>query len=69
MDTIQILQFGLIALGFIGSLYAAYRIAKSSHPNGKARTTFAPYAVLMIILTSQPRSCAWGELSPGTRLT
>lgn len=52
METIQILQFGLIGLGFIGSLYAAYRIAKSSHPNGKAWTTFAPYAVLMVILTA-----------------
>ncbi len=52
METIQVLQFGLIALGFVGSIYAAYRIAKSSHPNGKAWTTFAPYAVLMVILTA-----------------
>jgi hypothetical protein len=31
MDTIQIMQYGLIALGFVGSLYTAYRIAKSNH--------------------------------------
>lgn len=52
METIQILQFGLIGLGFVGSLYAAYRISKLNHPNGKAWTTFAPFAVLMVILTA-----------------
>ncbi len=51
MGTIQALQFGLIALGFIGSVYTAYRISKSNHPDGKVWGTFAPYAVLMIILT------------------
>jgi hypothetical protein len=52
METIQILQFGLIALGFIASIYAAYRIAKTSHPNGKTWSTFVPFAVLMVILTA-----------------
>lgn len=51
MDAIQGLQFGLIALGLIGSLYTAYRISKSNHPDGKIWGTFASYAVLMIILT------------------
>ena len=51
MDTIQILQYGLIALGLAGSLYTAYRIAKNSHPDGKAWATFVPYAVLIVILT------------------
>ncbi len=51
MDAIQVLQFGLIALGFIGSLYTAYRISKSNHPDGKVWGTFAPFAMLMIILT------------------
>lgn len=51
MGAIQVLQFGLIALGLIGSLYTAYRISKSNHPDGKIWGTFAPYAVLMIILT------------------
>ena len=52
MTTIQVLQYGLLALGFIGSLYAAYRIAKLNHPDGKAWGTFAPYAVLVVILTA-----------------
>jgi polyferredoxin len=51
MDTIQLLQYGLIALGFIGSLYTAYRIAKNNHPNGKVWGTFVPYAVLIVVLT------------------
>jgi hypothetical protein len=51
MDTIQILQYGLIALGFVGSLYTAYRIAKNNQPNGKIWGTFVPYAALIIILT------------------
>jgi hypothetical protein len=45
------LQYGLLALGFVGSLYTAYRIAKNNQPNGKVWGTFVPYAVLMVILT------------------
>jgi hypothetical protein len=41
----------LIALGFIGSLYTAYRISKSNHSGEKVWGTFAPFAVLMVILT------------------
>lgn len=48
--TIQILQFGLIALGFIGSLYIVYRLAKSNHTGNVVWKTFAPYAVLMVFL-------------------
>ena len=51
MGEIQALQFGLIALGFLGSLYTAYRISKSTNPDGKIWSTFAPYAVLMVVLT------------------
>jgi len=51
MATIQFLQFGLLALGFIGSLYVAYRIAKLNSINGKVWGTFVPYAVLMVVLT------------------
>lgn len=50
METIQLLQFGLIALGFIGSLYAAYRISRTNYPT-KFWGTFASYAVLMAIFT------------------
>jgi ferredoxin len=50
--TIQVLQFGLIALGFIGSLYTAYRITKMSYAPEKLWGTFTPFAVLMVILTA-----------------
>ncbi|RJP53858.1 MAG: 4Fe-4S binding protein [Anaerolineaceae bacterium] len=52
MGEIQLLQFGLIALGFIGSLYTAYRISKSNHADGKIWGTFVPYAALMVLLTA-----------------
>lgn len=48
--TIQLLQFVLIALGFIGSLYTAYRIARVNHSSQKVWGTLAPYAVLMVLL-------------------
>lgn len=51
MGEIQLMQFGLIALGFIGSLYTAYRISKSNHADGKIWGTFVPYAALMVLLT------------------
>jgi hypothetical protein len=51
METIQLLQFGLIALGFLGSLYAAYRISRSNYQRG-FWGTFASYAVLMLIFTA-----------------
>ncbi len=49
-STIQLLQFGLIGLGFLGSLYTAYRIAKANYAPEKLWGTFAPYAVLMVVL-------------------
>jgi hypothetical protein len=49
-NIIQMLQFGLIALGFAGSLYVVYRITRSSYPTEKVWATFTPYAVLMVIL-------------------
>src|SRR5512134_1250628 len=50
MDTIQLLQFGLIALGLVGSLYTTYRIAKTSHSGRNIWGTFVPYAALIILL-------------------
>ena len=50
-STIQFLQFGLLALGFIGSLYVAYRVAKLNSGSGNVWGTFVPYAVLMVVLT------------------
>jgi hypothetical protein len=51
METIQLLQYGLIAFGLIGSLYTAYNIAKQNHAQEKVWCTFVPYAVLIVILT------------------
>jgi hypothetical protein len=51
METIQILQYGLIALGLLGSLLTAYNIAKKNHVEGKVWGTFVPYAALIVILT------------------
>lgn len=48
--TIQMLQYGLIALGVIGSLYTAYRIAYSNYGQGRTWGAFAPYAVLVLLL-------------------
>ncbi len=52
MGTIQVLQLALIALGLIGSLYVVYRIAQSNYAKGQVWTTFAPYAVLMVVFAA-----------------
>jgi hypothetical protein len=51
MDTIQLMQYGLIALGFVASLYTAYRVAANTHTGSQKWKTFAPYAVLIVALT------------------
>ena len=48
--TIQLLQYVLIALGVIGSLYTAYRIANSNYDVARRWPAFAPYAVLVMVL-------------------
>ena len=50
MATIQTLQFGLLGLGFVGSLYIVYRIARSNFQGDVVWATFKPYAVLMGVL-------------------
>jgi polyferredoxin len=50
LGTIQALQYILIGLGLLASLYAAYRIAKSHYGAGGSRPTFLPYAALMLVL-------------------
>ncbi|HBV85638.1 MAG TPA: ferredoxin [Desulfosporosinus sp.] len=50
-STIQLLQFGLIALGTFGSIYTAYRISKHNFDaEGKTISSFMPFAVLCLIL-------------------
>ncbi|MGE5628231.1 MAG: 4Fe-4S binding protein [Solirubrobacterales bacterium] len=49
--TIQILQYILIALGTFGSIYTAYRIAKSNYvQKEKTKGTTIVYSVLIILL-------------------
>jgi len=50
LGTIQLLQYLLIGLGLLGSLYAAYRIAKSHYGASNTWPTFLPYATLVLIL-------------------
>jgi polyferredoxin len=50
LGTIQGLQYLLIVLGLLGSLYAAYRIAKSHYGASKTWPTFLPYAALVLVL-------------------
>ena len=47
MATIQTLQFSLLGLGFLGSLYTVHRIAQANYAREVAWATFTPYAVLM----------------------
>ncbi len=47
--TIQILQYALIALGVIGSLYTAYRLSARNFP-GKRWPTLLPYGALILFL-------------------
>jgi polyferredoxin len=47
---IQLLQFGLILLGFAGSLYTAYRIARHNAAGRRSRAAFVPFAALITLL-------------------
>lgn len=48
--TIQMLQFGLVGLGFLGSLYIVYRIAESKYEGDVVWATFKPYAAMLSCL-------------------
>jgi polyferredoxin len=49
MGTIQILQYGLLGLGFAGSLYTAWRVANAKQATGRPWPQFAPYAILLTV--------------------
>ena len=49
-STIQALQFVIIGIGTIGSIYTAYRIAKNSQSKEKLLGTSVVYAIQMILL-------------------
>jgi ferredoxin len=51
MAVIQVLQFTLLGLGIVGSLYAAFRMARRRYPiAGRRNKVLAPYWVLIIAL-------------------
>lgn len=47
--TIQVLQYALVILGIIGSMYAVYRIARKNFPE-KIWATSLPYGVVILLL-------------------
>jgi polyferredoxin len=47
VPTIQMMQFGLVGLGVLGSLCIVYSISKSHYEGNAIWATFTPYAVLM----------------------
>jgi hypothetical protein len=44
---IQMMQFTLIGLGFVGSLYIVYRTAESNYEGDVVWATFRPYAIMI----------------------
>jgi polyferredoxin len=49
-QTIQIMQYALIVLGTAGSIYAAYRIGRSTYGAQKWVPSLVPYAILLLLL-------------------
>jgi len=49
-SVIQILQFIIIGIGALGSIYTVYRLAKSSQTKDKVSGTTVIYAILIILL-------------------
>ena len=48
--TIQVLQYVLLALGLVASMYAALRIARRhAGTSGRVGATFAPFAALLLV--------------------
>ncbi|AEG58785.1 4Fe-4S binding protein [Desulforamulus ruminis] len=52
METIQILQFTLLSLGTLASVYTAYRIAKTSYTGNRVMGSFIPFALLVLLLAA-----------------
>lgn len=50
VDTIQVLQYILLVVGTLGSIYTAYRIAKSQYSVEKIKGSALPFICLIIIL-------------------
>jgi len=52
VETIQILQYTLLVIGALGSIYTAYRIAKSQYSAAKITGSALPFTVLIVLLTA-----------------
>lgn len=50
METIVFLQYALLALGTLASIYAAFRIAKANYKGQEVMGTVVPYAILTLAL-------------------
>ena len=51
VGTIQMLQYALLVIGALGSIYTAYRIAKSQYSSEKVIGSALPFTILIIVLT------------------
>lgn len=51
VGTIQLLQYILLVIGALGSIYTAYRISKSQYTSDKVIGSTLPFAILIIVLT------------------
>ncbi|WP_301860180.1 4Fe-4S binding protein [uncultured Megasphaera sp.] len=50
MGTIQILQYLLLTIGGLGSIYTAYRIAKANYSNTRPAKIIIPMLLLLVVL-------------------
>lgn len=50
METIHLLQYGLLAVGTVGSIYTAYRIAKANYAADHVKKITLPIVILIIVL-------------------
>ena len=51
VGTIQLLQYILLVIGALGSIYTAYRISKSQYTSNKIIGSTLPFTILIIVLT------------------
>lgn len=51
VGTIQILQYTLLMIGAVGSVYTVHRIAKSHYSSTKIMRSAVPFTLLIVILT------------------
>ncbi len=49
-ETIRNLQFSLLGLGALASVYTAYRIARANWKENQATSSFIPFAILILLL-------------------